>query len=124
MARPIFKASRVLNDGYEGLYPVVRSNLYDSSPWDFWSSSNPNDSLARRTNPDMSPEKARKFIDTLIGYYAPRACLTLGLGCNLSRYTNTVDLAPSEVGMEITPNPAQEVFTVKLHLNKRFNLPF
>ena len=43
----------------------------------------------------------------------PRACLTLGLGCNLSRYTNTVDLAPSEVGMEITPNPAQEVFTVK-----------
>ena len=78
---PYSKASRVLNDGYEGLYPVVRSNLYDSSPWDFWSSSNPNDSLARRTNPDMSPEKARKFIDTLIGYYAPRACLTLGLGC-------------------------------------------
>lgn len=111
---PYTKAANRLNDGHEGLNPILRANIYDSSPWDFWGSSNVNDSLARRTNPDMSPAKARLFIDTIIGYYAPRACVTLNLGCNLGRYTNTKDLEPSAVSMAITPNPVDQDFVISV----------
>lgn len=116
---PYSTAANKLNDGYEGLYPILRANPYDSSPWDFWASSNPNDTTGRKTNPDMSPEKARLFIDTIIGYAAPRACLALGLSCNLSRYTGTKNLDPATVGLNMVPNPAQDV----IHLSTFTDFP-
>jgi hypothetical protein len=102
------QAANKLNVGYDGLYPILRANPYDSSPWDFWASTNVNDTTGRKTNPDMSPEKARAFIDTIIGYVAPRACLALGLNCNLGRFTGTTNLNPSEIGLEVAPNPAHD----------------
>jgi hypothetical protein len=113
------KAANNLNDGYEGLYPILRANPYDSSPWDFWASSNPNDTTGRKTNPDMSPEKARLFMDTIIAYAAPRACLALGLNCDLGRYTGTKNLDPASVGLEITPNPAQD----NIHISTYSDFP-
>jgi hypothetical protein len=110
---PYTLAANKLNDGYEGLYPLVRENADDSAPWEFWSPSNPNHARGLLTNPDMSKEKALRFIDTLINYAAPRACLALNLGCNLSRYTGTNNLDPASVGLEIVPNPAQEVVQIK-----------
>ena len=65
----------------------------------------------------MSPGKARLFIDTIIAYSAPRACLALNLGCDLGRFTGTHNLNPSEVGLEILPNPAQDVIHVSTFTN-------
>lgn len=113
---PYSSAANKLNDGFEGLYPILRANPFDSSPWDFWGASNPNDTTGRKTNPDMSPEKARLFIDTIIAYAAPRACLALGLDCDLSRYTvGTKNLKPSEVGLEVSPNPASNQVFIKTY---------
>lgn len=112
---PYTTAANKINDGYDGLFPILRANPYDSSPWDFWASSNPNDTTGRKTNPDMSPAKARLFIDTIIGYAAPRACLALGLNCNLSRFTGTKNLDPAAVGLEIVPNPAQDVIHISTY---------
>ena len=109
------QAANALNDGYEGLYPILRANRFDSSPWDFWASTNINDTIGRKTNPDMSPEKARLFIDTIIAYTAPRACLALGLNCDLGRYTGTKNLDPASVGLEIVPNPAQDVIHISTY---------
>ncbi|HHJ51220.1 MAG TPA: T9SS type A sorting domain-containing protein, partial [Phaeodactylibacter sp.] len=50
------------------------------------------------------------YTDTLIAYFAPRACLALDLGCDLSDYiiTNTKGdfLQKDAVGLNISPNPA------------------
>ena len=107
-------AANQLNDGLDGLYPLVRESPYDSSPWDYWDpATNINHARGLQTNPDMSKAKALRFIDTLINYVKPRACLALGLNCDLSRYTGTTNLDPSAVGLNVVPNPAQDQIVVK-----------
>ncbi len=111
---PYTLAANQLNDGLDGLFPLVRESAYDSSPWDFWDpATNINHARGLQTNPDMSKAKALRFIDTLINYVKPRACLALGLNCDLSRYTGTTNLDPAAVGLNVVPNPAQEQIVVK-----------
>ncbi|GJM34619.1 MAG: hypothetical protein DHS20C18_36200 [Saprospiraceae bacterium] len=89
------------NDGYEGLYPFLTN---EGAPWDFWANDNPN-------SPGPSPTAlARTYFDTIMNYYAPRACLTLDLGCDLSGFiVGTEDVIPVfEVGLQTVPNPATE----------------
>jgi hypothetical protein len=97
------------------------------SPWDWWSldvlrvvvdltnqaaMTNFNaDSLhadGLATNPGMSAEQAKTYFDTIFALMIPRACAAMDLGC----FTiNTTDLDPSQVGLEVGPNPAvAEVF--------------
>jgi hypothetical protein len=112
---PYTLAANALNDGHEGLFPLLRENDNDSSPWDFWAPTNPNNANGLLTNPDMSRAKAVRFIDSLIQYTAPRACLALDLGCDLGRYTGTKNVDPSKVGLEIVPNPAHDVISINTH---------
>ena len=120
---PFSVRADMLNEGREGLFPVLRpaGSELDSSPWDFWSPDNANNANGLITNPDMSPEKARTFIDSIIGYYAPRACITLGLGCDLQGSGITVgleELDAQDVNLNISPNPAEDFmrFTVSSDL--------
>lgn len=117
---------------YEGLFPMPRpTNIYgeeEGSPWNWW---NPNASAAPgilppwnllprdpddpnsitfheyelQYNADMSPENARTYIDTIMGYFAPRAFVALNLGG-----TSSVEpvLADSEVQLSLAPNPASD----------------
>jgi len=100
-----------------GLMPITRptGSEFDSSPWDFWDpATNVNHATGIFLNPDMSPEKARTFIDTIIGYYAPRACITLDLGCDLQGSGITVgveELTESLVGLQVGPNPGVDQIT-------------
>jgi len=48
----------------------------------------------------MSPEKARTYIDTIIGYLAPRAYLAFGLS------TNVREIETQDVDFNFFPNPA------------------
>jgi hypothetical protein len=103
------------NDGYTGLYPLVRpaNRVNDSAPWEWWNSSNPNHASASMTNPDMSPEKAKMFIDTVIAYAAPRMMCALELPgsiCLTSGVESQDELTSSFV--TLYPNPTKDVTTI------------
>lgn len=104
-----------VNDGLEGLFPIIRpEGSLDSSPWDFWAEDNVNNDNGLLTNPDMSAAKAHTYIDTLLGYYAPRACITLDLGCDLVTtgfITGIEETTLSAPAMTVSPNPASNVMT-------------
>ncbi len=121
-----------INDGFDGLFPVVylpevnalNDSVVVASPWHWW---NPADwanvycdlasdiDLATQAavgDPSMTPERGMAYTDTIIAYFAPRACLTLDLGCDLSDFivTSTSDLIKKDaVGLTISPNPASEI---------------
>lgn len=107
---PITQVANSRNDGFEGLLPFPRDFPFDSSPWDWWSPSNPNHQTGLQTNPDMSFEKAMLFADTILGYFAPRAFVALRLGELLS----TQETPWSKAEITMAPNPATQdvlVFT-------------
>lgn len=55
------------------------------------------------TNPDMSPEKGKRYMDTIFALMIPRACAALDLGC----FTVDVDdYTAEQVGLEMGPVPA------------------
>lgn len=130
---PYTAAANAVNGGNEGLYPMYRpewpnllnpmDTVQEGSPWDFWSatywSQFPHPSCPTGTfpscnfhtinsinNPNMSAMKARTYIDSIMGYFAPRACAVLDLPCS------TVSTEPiverDEVQLLVAPNPAQE----------------
>jgi len=101
------------NDGYQGLYPFTPTDSTDSAPWDFWAWNNANATeLADSVG-------AKLYIDTIMNYFVPRACLVLGLGCDLSLYSATEEvLDVNAVGLKVSPNPATSY--VKLETNADF----
>jgi len=105
----------------EGLYPVVRAtNMFgreESAPWEWWNAEMwdtiPNPSVpgasfhqtALLNNANMSKENAQTFIDTVMGYFAPRAYAALDLGTP----TAVDEVLSSEiVNLRVGPNPASE----------------
>ncbi len=58
------------------------------------------------TNPNMSKALALTYIDTMLNYFAPRACNSLNLGCAV---TSTIDVLDAKsVELRMAPNPATE----------------
>lgn len=108
-ADPYKAIANARNDGYEGLLPLLGDFKFDSSPWDFWASTNTNNANGLLTNPNMSATKARKYIDTIVGYYAPRACVALNLPCASLVSSNEELLNSSNTKLLATPNPAQKI---------------
>jgi hypothetical protein len=98
------------NDNLDGLFPLLGVSDADSSPWQWWDPSNPNHASGLITNPNMSRAKAVAYLDTMIAYVTPRACVTLGLGCNL---TDTRELKASDVGLVMSPNPATSEVSIQ-----------
>lgn len=120
-------AANALNDGYEGLFPVFRpiqSNMEEEgSPWDWWETAywsqvpHPScptgapvtacnfDVINRINNLDMSATKARTYIDSIMGYFAPRACAVLDLPCST---VSTTPVVRDNVQLLVSPNPANE----------------
>lgn len=64
------------------------------------------------TNPDMSPEKGKAYIDTIMTFMTPRACLALNLNCNLA--SNTVEIPAASVNLQLYPNPVVSRFTINV----------
>ena len=126
-----------INNDVEGLFPIIRpitDNLYNnrSGPWQWWDPESPYataeispDNLPGVTvhmaslpgNPDMSPEKGRTFIDTIMGYMCPRIAVING------DYTvdqlSVNDKLPSNAA-NIYPNPAKNEITISV--DKQFNV--
>ncbi len=69
------------SEGYKGLFPILGDTITDSSPWFFWGATTPNAAASQATCPRCTPTRARLYIDTIMGVFAPRACVTLNLSC-------------------------------------------
>jgi Secretion system C-terminal sorting domain len=101
------------SNGVPGLYPFYSSDPTENSPWNYAASLNPYN-LPTSPNCDTNSVGAKVFIDTIIRYFAPRACLALDLGCNLDCCSSTHDLLDAaQVGLVISPNPASEFIRFK-----------
>lgn len=86
-----------ISSGAEGLFPVVRPRWPppakdEASPWQWWDPNSP-DALdvipglnitthqaSMASNPDMSGNKGRAYLDTVMGYMNPRIVCALQLG--------------------------------------------
>lgn len=85
-----------VNETPEGLFPVIRDLrpylTNESGPWDWWDPTSPiattviDEELGITahmaslvSNPDMSPEKGRAYLDTIQGYINPRIMCALDL---------------------------------------------
>lgn len=90
----------------------------ESAPWDWWDEAAfisdwnavPGQSVpgalancnALTMNLDMSPEKGRRYIDSIIGYLAPRMALALS-----SPATTHLDSELAEQSLQVFPNPSR-----------------
>jgi hypothetical protein len=90
-------------------YKQTQNGKVTDSPWDIWAWNNPNTAPAPPTPPAglCDSVKARIYIDTILGYFAPRAFIALNLGTLVG--TNNLDV--DALGLEISPNPATESMT-------------
>lgn len=109
----------------------------EAGPWDWWSkpqldatiafvnatfgtnfSSDTLHSNGLLTNPNMSPEKGRAYIDTIMAYYIPRACVAFGYEeCAEALGIVGVEevLDARQVGLVMGPNPASESVFLQTH---------
>jgi hypothetical protein len=89
-------------DGYSGFRPFNGTPNNSNAPWEWKSGPNPPppSPLSTCNNDAVS---SRKYIDTIVGYFAPRACLALDLGCEFSKVT---EINSAEIGLSVAPVPA------------------
>jgi hypothetical protein len=111
---PYTEVANSRNDGYDGLFPMLPTDPTNNAPWQFWAWNN--------VNADAPADSvyARLVIDSVMNYVAPRACLALGLGCDLSGYITAVEeiLDADAVGLQVAPNPASDV--VRFETNAQY----
>ena len=99
-----------------GLFPIHGFSDVDSAPWQWWSTDTlrqPNgmNAAALAGNPGMSAAKARKYIDSMMVFIIPRACVTLKLPC-ASLVSSTEELLQSyNTKLAISPNPSSSFIT-------------
>lgn len=106
------RAANKFNNGIDGLLPIV-GLVNSSGPYEWWDTAaikllpNPPYNVpailgsGKATNPLMSRTRALTFIDTLMGYIAPRVAVTLGLQTSVG--VENVNLASN---VTVYPNPA------------------
>lgn len=109
---PVSVSAKLKSDGIPGLFPIYgNAGVGDSSPWDFWAPTNPNNLYGLATNSTMSAAKGRAFIDSIITFYKYRACYALNLAdCNTVA-TKEV-LTDNQIGLEIGPNPSHSIINI------------
>ncbi len=100
---PLSQLINTRNGGREGLCPFPSDDPTDAGRWDFY---DPNDPTVTNDPPD--PVTARLYIDTIMAYYAPRACVALGLDCDLTGIVSSTKdvITANDVQLKMMPNPA------------------
>jgi len=116
-----------IRNNVEGMFPFIRPRWPapasdEASPWQWWDQNSPLatapspvpgltvNQVSLASNPDMSPAKARAYLDSVMGYLNPRIVCALELGpCSL---VSIEENDPIAAGVELFPNPAHDQFTV------------
>ena len=95
-----------------GLFPILGRSTNDASPYQWWSKDTTIetnkyglDSAALASNPGMSAAKARLYIDSIMAFIVPRACVGMDLPCGWI-VTSTAELK-AHTPLIVSPNPAQ-----------------
>jgi acetyl esterase/lipase len=123
------------HDYQNGLYPFnIPLNILgraDGSPWNWWSPEKwdtipfpgavalglPEGTtyhfVALLSDMNMSPEKGRTYIDTIMGYFAPRAYQELNLAPDSTLAVTLLD--KSAVSLTVSPNPSYGLLTLQSH---------
>lgn len=120
---------------YQGLFPFRRPTVApgreEASPWDFWSPAVVEATVAGinnlvppesqldaqailngslNNNPDMSAEKGKAYLDSIVGYMCPRMVTAMTVG--IDEQQNVL-----ESNTFVYPNPAQDYLVVKTRNN-------
>jgi hypothetical protein len=90
-----------------GFFPFNGTPANTSSPWE-WTSYSGVPAPLPSTSCNTDAASARTYIDTIIGYFAPRACVTLGLPCS---FVNTKEIKAVDLDLNVAPVPAGDVVT-------------
>jgi hypothetical protein len=99
-----------------GLLPMHGRSAADGAPWQWWSTDTlrqkyGQDAASLAGNPGMSGEKARKYIDSMMVFIIPRACVALKLPC-ASLVSSTEELLQAyNTKLAISPNPSATFMT-------------
>lgn len=94
------------NEGYiNSFYPLVNTPNGSSAPWEW----NYEDDMPQATDCNFDQSLAMPYLDTIIGYFAPRACVALDLPC---QFTSTKEVVLNQDYIAIAPNPANGYFEV------------
>jgi len=101
--------------------------LAQTGPWEYWDAAfwstvpHPDPrydnfhEAGLATNPDMSMEKANRYIDTSLWLFAPRACLAMGLSTCLE--SSVENLNEAEFDFTIAPNPTSGEVRISIEGN-------
>lgn len=108
LSDPLSVYARTINNGHEGFYPLLRP-ASQSAPWE-WNRFVPNTQLPNGQivplNCSTDSVSARLVIDTIIAFYAPRACRALGLDCpGIS--VKAEELFDASLVLTVFPNPTK-----------------
>ncbi|MEM1322559.1 MAG: T9SS type A sorting domain-containing protein [Bacteroidota bacterium] len=103
----------------EGLF-TIPSAVFFYDPWAWYDPNDPNidnttpgaSGFGSAANPFNTPQSARLYIDTIMGYFNPRACVVLDLPC-AGDFTSTEDLIKGQTRAKLFPNPANKQFTLQ-----------
>ncbi len=111
------------HDYEEGLYPFIRAtNIYgqeEGDPWTWWdpaiwsaiahpSGLGSYHQVGLFNNANMSATKGRLYVDTIMGYFAPRAYLALNLTVGTEELLND-----NQIKVNVSPNPAPDFVLVE-----------
>lgn len=104
---PISVHARTINGNREGFFPFLRA-ANDSAPWE-WNTFVPNTQLPSGQivplNCSTNETTAKSTIDTIMAFYAPRACRALGLDCP-GVSVKAEELFDATGILNVQPNPA------------------
>ena len=109
---------------YEGLFPFP-GPADGLEPWAWYDPADPNidhdtpgaTGSGSRANPFASKPKALTFIDTIMGYFVPRAVVALGLETGVG-----IESTSSQEILHIYPNPTKNLVTIQTNNTGRYSI--
>jgi len=99
---PLTLHAQTINEGHEGFYPFKET--YEYTPWAFASSISPYGVPTAMC--DTGFMSASAYLDTVLAYFAPRACAVLGLNANCNMAVATKEPFLRDNLLIVSPNPA------------------
>jgi hypothetical protein len=94
---------------HSGFYPFYGTPNNTSAPWE-WTPTDFVPAPAATAGCNTDAAVAHAYIDTIIAFFAPRACVVLGLGCN---FVATKELNEVELGLQVAPVPSSDAVTFR-----------